>query len=121
MGYLVQRSTDATVIDLLKTNGAGATIDGTWGDSTKTTCLITSIIIAASVASTVDLRLETSATTSADRYIFDGLAMPAGTTLTMDTPIEFDRSVTDLVLELGSADDDVTIFVRYEETKKLTI
>tara|TARA_R110000824_G_scaffold115450_2_gene266552 strand:- start:308 stop:673 length:366 start_codon:yes stop_codon:yes gene_type:complete len=121
MGYLVQRSTDATVIDLLRTNGTGGTIDGTWGDSTKTTCLITSIMITASAASTVDLRLETSATTSADRYILDGLVMPASTTITIDTPIEFDRSTTDLVLELGSADDDVTIFVRYNETKKITI
>ena len=34
MAYLVNRSTDTTVIDLLKTNGAGATIDGTWGDWT---------------------------------------------------------------------------------------
>jgi len=47
--------------------------------------------------------------------------MPASTTITIDTPIEFDRSTTDLVLELGSADDDVTIFVRYNETKKITI
>ena len=121
MGYLVQRSTDATVIDLLHSNGTGQTIDGTWGDSTKTTCLITSIVLAASAASTVDLRLETSATTSADRYILDGLVMPAGTTLIIDTPIQFDRSVSDLVLELGSADDDVTIFIKYKETKKLVI
>ena len=119
MGYLVQRSTDATVIDLLRTNGTGGTIDGTWGDSTKTTCLITSIIITASAASTVDLRLETSATTSADRYILDGFVMPASTTITIDTPIEFDRSTTDLIWELASG--DVTIFIRYKEIKKLTI
>ena len=37
MAYLVNRSTDTTVIDLLKTGGTGATVDGTWGDSTKTT------------------------------------------------------------------------------------
>jgi hypothetical protein len=73
----------------------------------------------ASSAAVVDLRLETSATTSADRYIFDGLVMPAGTTITLDTPIEFDRSTTDLIWELASG--DVTIFVRYQEIKKLTI
>ena len=115
MAYLVYRSTDTTVVDLL----AGAAIDGTWGDSGKLSCLITSIVIAASAASTVDLRLETSATTSTDRYIFDGLTMSAGTTLTMDTPIEFDRSTADLVLELGSSSDDVTIFIRYQETRKI--
>ena len=119
MAFLVNRSTDTTVIDLLKTSGAGATIDGTWGDSTKTTCLIESIVMCASTAAVVDLRLETSATTSADRYIFDGLVMPAGTTITLDTPIEFDRSTTDLIWELASG--DVTIFVRYQEIKKLTI
>ena len=119
MAFLVNRSTDTTVIDLLKTSGAGATIDGTWGDSTKTTCLIESIVMCASSAAVVDLRLETSATTSSDRYIFDGLVMPAGTTITLDTPIEFDRSTTDLIWELASG--DVTIFVRYQEIKKLTI
>ena len=117
MAYLVYRSTDTTVIDLLKSDGAGATIDGTWGDSTKTSCLIKSIVIAASSAAVVDLRLETSATTSADRYIFDGLVMSAATTITMDTPITFDRSAADLVLELASG--DVTIFVDYQENKKL--
>ena len=65
----------------------------------------------ASSAAVVDLRLETSATTSADRYIFDGLVIPAATTITMDTPIEFDRSTYDLMIELGSG--DVTIFVNY--------
>jgi hypothetical protein len=119
MAFLINRSTDTTVIDLLRTSGAGGTIDGTWGDSTKTTCLIESIVMCASSAAVVDLRLETSATTSADRYIFDGLIMPAGTTITLDTPIEFDRSTTDLIWELASG--DVTIFVRYQETKKLTI
>ena len=119
MAFLVNRSTDTTVIDLLRTSGAGGTIDGTWGDSTKTTCLIESIVMCASSAAVVDLRLETSATTSADRYIFDGLIMPAGTTITLDTPIEFDRSTTDLIWELASG--DVTIFVRYQEIKKLTI
>ena len=110
MGYLVNRSTDTTVIDLLNTRGTGATIDGTWGDSTKTTCTIESIVMCASSAAVVDLRLETSATTSADRYIFDGLVMPAATTITLDTPIEFDRSTTDLIWELTSG--DVTIFIR---------
>ena len=119
MAFLVNRSTDTTVIDLLRTSGAGGTIDGTWGDSTKTTCLIESIVMCASSAAVADLRLETSATTSADRYIFDGLVMPAGTTITLDTPIEFDRSTTDLIWELASG--DVTIFVRYQEIKKLTI
>ena len=118
MAYLVYRSTDTTVIDLLKSDGAGATIDGTWGDSTKTSCSINSIVIAASSASVVDLRLESSATTSADRYIFDGLVMSAATTITMDTPITFDRSTMDLVLELASG--DVTIFINYQENKKLT-
>ena len=118
MAYLVNRSTDTTVIDLLANSGAGATIDGTWGDSTKTSCLIKSIVIAASSASVVDLRLESSATTSADRYIFDGLVMSAATTVTMDTPITFDRSTMDLVLELASG--DVTIFIDYQENKKLT-
>ncbi len=117
MAFLVNRSTDTTVIDLLRTSGAGGTIDGTWGDSTKTTCLIESIVMCASSAAVVDLRLETSATTSADRYIFDGLIMPAGTTITLDTPIEFDRSTTDLVWELASG--DVTIFVRYKEVKSV--
>jgi hypothetical protein len=118
MAYLVNRSTDTTVIDLLANNGAGATIDGTWGDSTKVSCLIKSIVIAASSASVVDLRLESSATASADRYIFDGLVMSAATTITMDTPIAFDRSIYDLVLELASG--DVTIFITYEEYKKIT-
>ena len=118
MAYLVYRSTDTTVIDLLKSGGAGATIDGTWGDSTKTSCSIKSIVIAASSAAVVDLRLETSATTSADRYIFDGLVMSAATTITMDTPITFDRSTADLVLELASG--DITIFIDYQENKKLT-
>ena len=117
MAYLVYRSTDTTVVDLLKNSGAGATIDGTWGDSTKTSCVIRSIVIAASSAAVIDLRLETSATTSADRYIFDGLVMSAATTITMDTPITFDRSTTDLVLELASG--DVTIFVDYQENKKV--
>ena len=48
MAFLVNRSTDTTVIDLLRTSGAGGTIDGTWGDSTKTTCLIESIVMCAS-------------------------------------------------------------------------
>ena len=119
MAYLVNRSTDTTVIDLLKTGGTGATVDGTWGDSTKTTCVIQSIVMCASTAAVVDLRLETIATSSAYRYIFDGLVMPAATTITLDTPIEFDRSTTDLIWELASG--DVTIFIKYQETKKLTI
>ena len=45
--------------------GSQNDIDGTWGDSTKTTCLIESIVMCASTAAVVDLRLETSATTSA--------------------------------------------------------
>ena len=117
MAYLVNRSTDTTVIDFLKTSGAGATIDGTWGDSTKTTCIIESIVMCASTAAVVDLRLETSATTSADRYIFDGLVMPAATTITLDTPIQFNRATTDLIWELGSG--DVTIFITYTEEKAL--
>ena len=117
MAFLVNRSTDTTVIDLLRTSGAGGTIDDNWGDSTKTTCLIESIVMCASSAAVVDLRLETSAELDADRYIFDGLVMPAGTTITLDTPIEFDRSTTDLVWELASG--DVTIFVRYKEVKSV--
>ena len=119
MAFLINRSTDTTVKDLLASSGAGATVDGTWGDSTKTPCVIESIVMCASSAAVVDLRLETSATTSADRYIFDGLVMPAATTITLDTPIEFDRSTTDLIWELGSG--DVTIFIKYQEKKKITI
>ena len=115
MAFLVDRITNTSVYDLF---AASATL-GTWGDATKTTCIIESIVMCASSAAVVDLRLETSATTSADRYIFDGLVMPAGTTITLDTPIEFDRSTSDLMIELGSG--DVTIFIRYQETKKLTI
>ena len=44
--------------------------------------------------------------------------MPAATTITMDTPIAFDRATYDLILELGSG--DVTIFVSYQENIKVT-
>ena len=113
MAFLVDRITNTSVYDLF---AASATL-GTWGDATKTTCIIESIVMCASSAAVVDLRLETSATASADRYIFDGLVMSAATTITMDTPITFDRSTTDLVLELASG--DITIFVDYQENKKV--
>ena len=112
MANLIDRITNTTVYDLF----AASTTLGTWGDSTKTTCIIKSIVICASTAAVVDLRLEASATTSADRYIFDGLVMPAGTTITMDTPIAFDRATYDLMIELGSG--DVTIFISYQDNKK---
>ena len=115
MAYLVDRITNTSVYDLF---AASATI-GTWGDNTKTTCIIESILICASTAAVVDLRLEKNATDGDDRYILDGLVMPAATTITLDTPIEFDRSTTDLIWELASG--DVTIFIRYKEIKKLTI
>ena len=114
MAHLVNRITDTTVTDLF----AGATVDGTWGDSTKTTCIIKSIVICATSAAVVELRLEKNATIGDDRYIFDGLVMPAATTITMDTPIAFDRATYDLVLQLGSG--DVTIFVNYQENIKVT-
>ena len=116
MAFLIHRATDADPVDLI----AGADQTSAFGDATKTTCEISSVVICASAPSVVDLRLETSATAGDDRYIFDGLVMPAGTTITLDTPIEFDRSTTDLVLELASADDDVTVFVKYLEVKKLS-
>ena len=114
MAHLVNRITDTNVYDLF----AGTGIDGEWGDSTKTTCIIKSIVICATSAAVVELRLEESATTSADRYIFDGLVMPAATTICWDTPIAFDRATYDLVLQLGSG--DVTIFVNYQENIKVT-
>ena len=113
MAYLVNRITNTSVYDLF---AASATI-GTWGDNTKTTCIIESILICASTAAVVDLRLEKNATDGDDRYILDGLVMPAGTTITLDTPIEFDRSTFDLMIQLGSC--DVTIFVRYKEIKSV--
>ena len=118
MAFLIHRATDADPVDLIA--GADRDDSAVFGDPTKTTCEISSVVICASAPSVVDLRLEKNATAGDDRYIFDGLVMPAGTTITLDTPIEFDRSTTDLVLELATADDDVTVFVKYLEVKKLS-
>ena len=115
MAFLIHRATDADPVDLIA--GADQDDSAAFGDATKTTCEISSVVICASAPSVVDLRLETSATAGDDRYIFDGLVMPAGTTITLDTPIEFDRSTFDLMIELGSG--DVTIFVRYKEIKSV--
>ena len=115
MAFLIHRATDADPVDLIA--GADQDDSAAFGDATKTTCEISSVVICASAPSVVDLRLETSATAGDDRYIFDGLVMPAGTTITLDTPIEFDRSTFDLMIELGSG--DVTIFVRYREIKSV--
>ena len=114
MAHLVNRYTDTNVYDLF----AGTGIDSNWGDSTKTTCIIKSIVICSTSAAVVELRLEKNATIGDDRYIFDGLVMPAATTITMDTPIAFDRATYDLVLQLGSG--DVTIFINYQENIKVT-
>ena len=81
MAYLVDRITNTSVYDLF---AASATI-GTWGDNTKTTCIIESILICASTAAVVDLRLEKNATDGDDRYILDGLVMPAATTCLLYT------------------------------------
>ena len=116
MAFLIHRATDADPVDLIA--GADQDDSAAFGDATKTTCEISSVVICASAPSVVDLRLETSATAGDDRYIFDGLVMPAGTTITLDTPIEFDRSTSDLMIELGSG--DVTIFVKYFEAKNIT-
>ena len=120
MAYLINRSANTTVIDLLKSRGTGATQDdtGTFGDANKTDCIIESIVMCATTAAVVDLRLETNAVVGDDRYIFDGLSMPAGGTVTLDTPIEFNRTTTDLCFQLASG--DVTIFIKYTEQKKIT-
>ena len=116
MAYLVYRSTDATVVDLI----ANAAVDSEWGDGTKTSCVINSIVLCASARSIVDLRLEKNATAGDDRYIFDGFLMEAGTTVVLDTPIEFDRSIYDLIFSVASG-NDVTIHVNYTENKKIVI
>tara|TARA_R100000655_G_scaffold87006_1_gene127147 strand:- start:102 stop:458 length:357 start_codon:yes stop_codon:yes gene_type:complete len=118
MAFLIHRATDADPVDLIA--GADQDDSGVFGDNTKLTCEIQSVVICASAASVVDLRLEQNSTAGDDRYIFDGLVMPAGTTITLDTPIQFDRSTFDLVLDLATADDDVTIFVKYFEAKNIT-
>ncbi len=114
MAFLINRVADTDPVDLI----AGADQDTSFGDNTKLTCEIQSVVICATSAAVVDLRLETSTSEGDDRYIFDGLVMPAATTITLDTPIQFDRSTTDLVLSLASG--DVTIFVKYFEAKNIT-
>ena len=52
-------------------------------------------------------------------YILNRVSIPVGASLALDTPIEFDRSTDDLVMENNGGSDNVTIHVTYTLNKKV--
>ena len=129
MAYLSANVTGTTKTDLLGTiTAATATApeqasaaDGFAGDTTKVTGIINSIIICnnnSSASASVSLFLErwNVSTSATQMYILNRVIIPVGVSLTMDTPISFDRSTDDLVMENNGGSDNVTITVNYRLT-----
>ena len=129
MAYLSANVTGTTKTDLLGTiTAATATApeqasaaDGFAGDTTKVTGIINSIIICnnnSSASASVSLFLErwNVSTSATQMYILNRVIIPVCVSLTMDTPISFDRSTDDLVMENNGGSDNVTITVNYRLT-----
>ena len=129
MAYLSANVTGTTKTDLLGTiTAATATApeqasaaDGFAGDTTKVTGIINSIIICnnnSSASASVSLFLErfNTGSSATQMYILNRVIIPVGVSLTMDTPISFDRSTDDLVMENNGGSDNVTITVNYRLT-----
>ena len=129
MAYLSANVTGTTKTDLLGTiTAATATApeqasaaDGFAGDTTKVTGIINSIIICnnnSSASASVSLFLErwNVSTSATQMYILNRVIIPVGVSLTMDTPISFDRSTDDLVMENNGGSDNFTITVNYRLT-----
>ena len=92
--------------------------DGFAGDTTKVTGVINSIIICnnnSSASASVGLFLErwNVSTSATQMYILNRVIIPTGVSLTIDTPISFNRATDDLVMENNGGSDNVTITVNY--------
>ena len=128
--------TGTTAKDLLATSGTGYALatataataatatDSNRGSSTKSTGVINNILIANNRAgtSTVNLyaeRWDGSGTGGTAMYILNSVAMPAGTSLQIDTPINFNRNTDTLVVLLENASDDITIYMDYIQLHKI--
>mgnify|MGYP003139217500 CR=1 FL=1 len=133
MAYLSVNVTGTTKTDLLgtitKATATGATqasASSTFaGDSTKLTGTIKSIIICnnnSSASATVALFFErfNTGSSATQMYILNRVSIPVGASLALDTPIEFDRSTDDLVMENEGGSDNVTIHVTYKLNKNIT-
>ena len=134
MAYLSVNVTGTTKTDLLgtivKATATGATQAGTpsssfAGDSTKLTGIINSVIICnnnSSASASVALFFErfNTGSSATQMYILNRVSIPIGASLVLDTPIEFDRSTDDLVMENNGGSDNVTIHVNYKLNKNIT-
>ena len=134
MAYLSVNVTGTTKTDLLgtivKATATGATQAGTRsssfaGDSTKLTGIINSVIICnnnSSASASVALFFErfNTGSSATQMYILNRVSIPIGASLVLDTPIEFDRSTDDLVMENNGGSDNVTIHVNYKLNKNIT-
>ena len=138
MAYLQWNVTGTQAKDLFATSGTNyvvatataanmptPTATGNRGDSTKTSGRIDSVLIANNRegVSTVNLYLERwdgSGTGGTLMYILNSVKMPAGTSLTIDVPILFDRSTDSLIAYLENGSDDITIYLNYKLNKKIS-
>ena len=133
MPYLSVNVTGTTKTDLFgtitKATATGATqasAGSTFaGDSTKLTGIINSVIICnnnSSASASVALFFErfNTGSSATQMYILNRVSIPIGASLVLDTPIEFDRSTDDLVMENNGGSDNVTIHVNYKLNKNIT-
>jgi len=128
--------TGTTAKDLLATSGTGYALatataatadtatDSNRGNSTKDVGVVRNILIANNRAgtSTVNLyaeRWDGSGTGGTAMYILNSVAMPVGTSLQIDTPINFNRNTDTLVVLLENASDDITIYMDYIQLHKI--
>ena len=138
MAYLQWNITGSQAKDLFATSGTNyavatataadiltPTATGNRGDSTKVSGEIQNILIANNRegTSTVNLYLERwdgSGTGGTLMYILNSVEMPAGTSLTIDAPVQFNRATDSLIAYLENGSDDITIYITYQLNKKLT-
>ena len=135
MAYLQWNVTGTQAKDLFATSGTNYVVatataanmptptdEDNRGDSTKLTGVIQNILIANNRegTSTVNLYLERwdgSGDGGTLMYILNTVKMPAGTSLTIDTPIQFNRKTDSLIAYLENSSDDITIYITYKLSK----